>query len=277
MKTKVEEKFSDFFEKWVSQLEELLQQLVQVSKDNNNNNNVTVVDQSDLQAMVAKVTSHVKVYYTAKWAAAHEDVLVFFSPVWLSPLENAYQWVTGWKPSTVFRLVESLRKSSTTTTLRELSEQQVKKVEELRVKIRLEEEKVEREMERLQVAMADRRMLELARLTGRGGGGGGEEEAVQQQQQQGWMEGLVEAALKGMFVGLERVMKAADCVRLKTLKGVLEELSPLQGVEFLAATCMLQLQLRHLGNEGRSSIITAAAAAATTTNNNINNYIWTEQ
>ncbi|GMN43536.1 hypothetical protein TIFTF001_012734 [Ficus carica] len=278
MKSKVEEKFSDFFEKWVSQLEELLQQLVQVSKNNNNNNNETVGDQSELQALVAKVTSHVKAYYTAKWAAAHEDVLAFFSPVWLSPLENAYQWVTGWKPSTVFRLVESLRKSSTTTTLRGLSEEQVKKVEELRVKIRLEEEKVEREMERLQVAMADRRMLELARMTGRGGGGGGgggEEEAVQQQQQ-GWMEGMVEAALKGMFVGLERVMKAADCVRLKTLKGVLEELSPLQGVEFLAATCMLQLQLRRLGNKRRSSIITTTTTTTTTTTN-INNNIWTEQ
>ncbi|EXB38222.1 hypothetical protein L484_006321 [Morus notabilis] len=231
MKTKVEETFSDFFEKWVSQLEELLQQLVQVSKTTNN-------DSDQLQALVARVTTHVKAYYTAKWAAAHEDVLAFFSPVWLSPLENAYQWVTGWKPSTVFRLVESLRKSGSATTLRGLTEQQVKTVEKLRLKIRLEEEKVEREMERQQVAMADRRMVELARLASRGGGGGEAAEEV-----------LVEAALKGMFVGLERVMKAADCVRLKTLKGVLDELSPLQCVEFLAATCMLQLQLRQLGRK----------------------------
>ena len=87
----------EFFEKWVSQLEELLQQLVQVSKNNNNNNNMTVVDKSELQVLVAKVTSHVKAYYTAKWAAPHEDVLAFFSPVWLSPPKNAHQWVTGWK------------------------------------------------------------------------------------------------------------------------------------------------------------------------------------
>lgn len=41
---------------------------------------------------------------------------------------------------------------------------QVKKIEDLRVKIRLEKEKVEREMERQQVSMADKRMVELARL-----------------------------------------------------------------------------------------------------------------
>ncbi|GMN23389.1 hypothetical protein TIFTF001_000104 [Ficus carica] len=69
----------EFFEKWVSQLEELLQRLVQVSKNNNSKKNMTVVDQSELQVLVAKVTSHVKAYYTAKWAAPHEDVLAFFS------------------------------------------------------------------------------------------------------------------------------------------------------------------------------------------------------
>ncbi|KAF2303075.1 hypothetical protein GH714_013514 [Hevea brasiliensis] len=44
--------------------------------------------------------------------------------------------------------------------------------------------------------------------------------------------------------GTEKVMKETDCVRLRTLNGVLDVLSPLQCVEFLAGIGMLQIQLR---------------------------------
>ncbi|KAF2303087.1 hypothetical protein GH714_013694 [Hevea brasiliensis] len=44
-------------------------------------------------------------------------------------------------------------------------------------------------------------------------------------------------------------MKAVDCVRLKTLKGVLDVLSPLQCVEFLAGIGMLQILLRQWGKK----------------------------
>uniref|UniRef100_A0A3Q7FPT8 DOG1 domain-containing protein n=1 Tax=Solanum lycopersicum TaxID=4081 RepID=A0A3Q7FPT8_SOLLC len=45
-------------------------------------------------------------------------------------------------------------------------------------------------------------------------------------------------------MSLERVMKMADCVRLKTLKGLLEILNPLQSVDFLAAISTIQIQMR---------------------------------
>ena len=223
MKNPVEERFAEFHQKWMCQVEENLQRLLEASRQ--------ISPRAEREALVSKVTTHFKGYYIAKWEAAHEDVLAFFSPVWLSPLENAYLWVTGWKPSMAFRMIESLRPAA------EISEEQMKKVKELRVKIRLEEEKVEREMERQQVALADRRMVELARLAGqiRNGGLAREENA------------LVEVALKGLLSGLERVMKAADCVRLKTLKGLLEVLSPLQRVDFLAAILMFQVNIRKWG------------------------------
>lgn len=106
---------------------------------------------------------------------------------------------------------------------------QVRGIEALRVRIKAEEERVEREMERQQVAMADRKMVELARLDG---------EAAEVE---------VEVALKGLVAGMEKVMKMADCVRLKTLKGVLDVLSPMQCVQFLAATSMMQIQMRKWG------------------------------
>ncbi|KAJ6935706.1 hypothetical protein NC652_010659 [Populus alba x Populus x berolinensis] len=241
MKGKVCERFSEFFEKWACQLDEYLQLLLRASKQRVIN---TVCDQRELQTLVSKVTQHYKDYFTIKWSLAHEDVLAFFCPIWGSPLENAYSWFTGWKPSTIFKLIDSTRINRVPgLSLAELTQEQLRKIEELRVKIRLEEEKVEREMERQQVAMAGRKMFELARLTGR----------VMDSETMDQFDELVEVAMKGLMAGLEKVMKAADCVRLRTLKGVLDVLSPLQCVDFLAATSMLQIQLRQWGKR-RGSI-----------------------
>lgn len=231
MKNPVEERFAEFYGKWVWKLEEILHQLLEVSKQR------SVMSEEELQAVVSRVTTHVKEYYTVKWGAAREDVLVFFSPTWLSPLENAHLWVTGWKPSTAFRLLLE-RQSPTIGMMMNMTEEQQRKIEELRVKTRMEEEKVEREMERQQVAMADPKMVELAKLSCRASKGDAK------------VDGLVEVAMKkGVLPGLEKVMKASDCVRLKTLKGVLDVLTPMQSVQFLAANIAMQLRLRQLGNK----------------------------
>ncbi|KAF2303223.1 hypothetical protein GH714_014810 [Hevea brasiliensis] len=123
---------------------------------------------------MSKVTQHYKDYYTIKWALAHEDCAFFL-------------WTNG---------VPSLSPV-------ELTQEQMRKVEALRVKIRLEEEKVEREMERQQVAVADRKMAKLVRLLVRVKNG----EQVRQ------VEGLVQVALKGVMAGQEKAIKATDCVR----------------------------------------------------------------
>ncbi|KAJ9168693.1 hypothetical protein P3X46_020189, partial [Hevea brasiliensis] len=121
--------------------------------------------EQELQALVSKVIQHYKDYYTIKWALAYEDVLAFFCPTWISPLKNAYSWVTGLKPSAVFKLVNSIRTNGVpSTSLVELTQEQMRKIEAFRVKIMLKEEKVEREMERQQVIVADRKMAELVRL-----------------------------------------------------------------------------------------------------------------
>ncbi|XP_061342692.1 protein DOG1-like 4 [Gastrolobium bilobum] len=234
MKNPVVESFSEFYEKWVWKLEEILNQLLEVLSKKKTE--IQVINEQELQKLVSRVTSHLKEYYTVKWASAHEDVLVFFSPTWLSPLENAYLWVTGWKPSTAFRLLESLKKAEKEGGKAfEMTEEQERKIEELRMKIRMEEEKVEREMERQQVAMADRKMVEMAKISSRGRNNG---DVVASSSQ---------VALKGVFGGLEKVMKASDCVRLKTLKGVLDLLTPMQCVQFLAANIAMHLRLRQWG------------------------------
>ncbi|XP_020232339.1 protein DOG1-like 4 [Cajanus cajan] len=135
--------------------------------------------------------------------------------------------MTGWRPSVVLKLLENLKKQEALM----LNEEQNRKTHDLRVRISMEEERVEAEMERLQMALAGRKMVELAKLSSNGDGDAA----------------AVDMALKGVLAGLERVMKAADCVRLKTLKGILDVLTPMQCVDFLAANIAMQLRLREWG------------------------------
>ncbi|XP_050207237.1 protein DOG1-like 4 [Mercurialis annua] len=243
MKNKVAERFSEFLERWICQLDDYFQQLMEtVSNERSKTATSQCLNhQQEVEALVLKVTQHYKEYYTMKWALAHEDVFAFFSPVWLSPLETACSWITGWKPSAAFKLVDSVRKNN--HTLAELTHDQESKIEELRRKIKWEEDKVEREMERQQVAIANGKMVELTRMVYKVSG-------IQASQ----VEGLARVALKGLMAGLEKVMKSADCVRLRALKGILDVLSPLQCVEFLAATCMLHIKLRQQGKKKNSII-----------------------
>jgi len=127
-----------------------------------------------------------------------------------------------------------------------MTEEQDKKLEEMKMRIKMEEEKVEGEMERQQVAMADRKMVQLAKLTSRvgsrrGGGGGG-------------ADAVAEVGVKEVVAGLERILKASDCVRLKTLKGVLDLLSPMQSVDFLAANITAQLRLGQWGKQEKKDM-----------------------
>ncbi|CAL1400917.1 unnamed protein product [Linum trigynum] len=240
-KSGVGERFTEFMEGWAHELEVYLEQLLRA---------VSINDHHDVEAeaaLVSKLTQHHKGYYTVKWALAHEDVLPFFSQAWATPLEKAYSWLTGWKPSTMFKLLLSTTATSSGAVLIHLTQQQLETMEDLRQKVRLEEDKVERDMERQHVALADRRMVELARLASRG--------TVSPAR----INGLVEVALKGVADGLEKVVRAADCVRLRTLKGILEILTPPQCLAFFAASSTLLIRLRQLG--GMRERASAAAAA----------------
>ncbi|KAK9153052.1 hypothetical protein Sjap_000532 [Stephania japonica] len=208
MQSQVQEKFSEYYSRWVALQEANLHQLLTVPRDPSH--------EKQHKHLVSKVTQLYKEYYTMKWAGAHQDVLGFYSPTWLTPLERTFLWFTDWKPSMLYRVLLHSLKSTAGLDDRDFKE--------MRWRTGVEEGRVEREMERQQVAMADRRMVELAR----GARGGG----------------CVEGALDQVLLGLERVMKSADCVRLKALKEVLEVLSPLQCVDFMAALLVVQLRMR---------------------------------
>lgn len=239
MKSQVEEKFSSFFHKWVCEQEELLKNLIHASTDD-------AMEESHLQDLISKLTTHWKLYYTVKWAHAHHDVLAFFSPSWLTPLETTYCWFTGWKPSLLFKLIVNNDDDNNSA----LSADQLVKIHELRREIKDLEKKVEMGMERQQMSIACPQMVQLSK---------------HHCTKNNAVEGLVDVAMKTLLVGLEKTMKSADCVRLKTLKGILEVLTPLQCVHFLVSFSLIQVRLRQ---EGRSKNV-ALWSCCPQTNNDI--------
>ncbi|CAK9327510.1 unnamed protein product [Citrullus colocynthis] len=223
MKTQVEEKFSNFFERWVSELEEFVKHLMKVDASDQD---------PHLRALVSKLTAHFKLYYSVKWAQAHQDVLAFFSPSWLTPLETAYNWVTGWKPSMAFRLILPIHPP--------VSPDQLLHLHQLRLRIKAQQDRVDRDMERHQMALADRDMVHLSRLRTRSRRSGEREPLL--------LDGQVDVAINALLRRLEKTMKAADCVRLNTLKGILDLLTPLQCVRFCLSISLIHIRLRQWGN-----------------------------
>ncbi|CAN0853474.1 Protein DOG1-like 4 [Linum grandiflorum] len=233
-KSTVAERFAEFDKTWTAQLEEYIPQLISAA--------AAPVDHAAMDPLVAKLTQHHKGYYSAKWALVHEDVHAFFSLPWASPLEKAYSWFTGWKPSTMFKVV--LDSNGVVSGFgSKLTPSQLAGVAELRLKVKLEEDKVERDMERQHVALAGGKIVELARMSSRRGGDGDVAKDADGRVE----DGMVDVALKGIAGGLEKVVRAADCVRLRTLKGILEILTPLQSVAFFAASGALLIRLRKFG------------------------------
>ncbi|GFP89606.1 hypothetical protein PHJA_001104300 [Phtheirospermum japonicum] len=220
MKTQIQIKFSKFYEKWISQLENLLSIILIVLRESRE-------DSKACESEYHKLLAHHKEYYTSKWATATENALIFFCPVWLSPLEISHMWFTGWRPSMAFQIVRSL------------NEEQLKKIEGLQAKIKEEEVRVGREMERHSRQMTSWKTLLLVRLDS--------EPQVTDTAVLKQVHEMVESVKTGMASGMEKVAKMADCIRRKTLRGLLDVLTPIQRLEFLAAMSMFQIQLMKRG------------------------------
>ncbi|KAI4297444.1 hypothetical protein L6164_037335 [Bauhinia variegata] len=247
MQNLADNRFFQFYEKWLLKLEKIANELIQFIRSRNQ----TMTNDSQLKHLFCRATSHIKEFYTVKWAEARENCLPFFAPVWLTPLENSYLWVTGFQPSAVvFPLVDTMMNQpapvagTDPSLLFRVTPEQARSIEELKIRIKREEEKVNKQMQRIHRcwSVADRRREELVNLT---------------MQVKGRInlnmlrvaEGnaLWALAMRQFIVALENTMKGADCARLLALKGVLDVLTPMQCLEFLASFFLLQLRLRQWG------------------------------
>ncbi|OVA07935.1 Transcription factor TGA like domain [Macleaya cordata] len=177
------------------------------------------------------------------------------SPSWRSSLEEAFLWIGGWRPSMAFHLLYSksglqlearlddIIHGLSTGDLADLSASQLVSVDELQRRTIKEEKEITEKMAEHQETVADSSMVELSNVVSELMRNGAD------LTQNGEVVERVESTLAPKEDGLERIMERADDLRLRTLKGVIDILTPIQAVDFLIAAAELHLRLHDWGKQ----------------------------
>ncbi|KAL3584195.1 hypothetical protein D5086_015256 [Populus alba] len=218
------ETFRKFFECWLGEQNNYLEQLISTCKDyDHNRKNSPQSSQATLQPLINRVLEHYEHYYRSKSRWAKDDVLSMLSPSWTSTLEHAFLWIGGWRPTVAFHLLYSKSGHQLEAQLHELicglgtgdlgdlSASQLTRVDQLQRKTVREENELTEKLAKHQETVADSSMVELAH---------------------------------------EEILQMADDLRLRTIKSVIEILTPIQAVHFLIAAAELHLRLHDWGKKG---------------------------
>ncbi|KAK9077446.1 hypothetical protein SSX86_005783 [Deinandra increscens subsp. villosa] len=222
------------YQNWMSQqrldLEELLQGLTNFP-----------TDPDYLRLLVKKNISHFEDYHAARAQLAKLNGPSFFAPAWGTTFENSSLWIGGCRPSLIIRLVYVLCGSHQTEHLAEffegvsrgdlgdISGAQLKSIDALHAKIVKDEDKLTSIFASLQERIADEPLALLAYKCRNVG------ESSQRE--------VVDRAMDGHALDMYKILMEADRLRLDILKRMIDILTPLQAVEFLAASKKLQLSL----------------------------------
>lgn len=215
--------FTSFFENWLILQQIHLEELQFLSESTNK-------DEEECKELVAKVLSHYQEYYQEKTKLVNSDVFVCFSPPWLTSFERSLLWISGFKPSMVFPLVKN-------SVGEFLSDEQSHRIELVRAEITRGERDMEQAMARIQESLAEPPIFYLMMQMGK----------------------LVDGEVPGFDTAMDDLKKSmaeiigdADDLRASAVRKILEILSPVQSVKFLAAAAEFQLQARKLGLQKES-------------------------
>ncbi|CAI8593240.1 unnamed protein product [Vicia faba] len=211
--------FAQFYASWYDQFTRLINQLT------------TPPNQTDTQEQIRKVMSHHEDYFNAKSTAAEKDPLHVLASPWATTLEQSLHWIAGWRPTTAFHLIYTessllfeshiidILRGLRTGDLGDLSPTQFRRVSDLQCDT--EENAITEELSEWQDSATD-------------------------------MMGS-EAEINDKIQRLVGIIKKADELRLRTLRSVVEFLSPQQAIEFLIASAELLVGIRGWGlNHDRS-------------------------
>jgi hypothetical protein len=215
--------FDKFYETWSEQLHQLVSHPSKAPKAAAASEEQTA-QESDL---VQKLMSHFTDYYRVKSLAAKQDILAILTAPWCTALERSLHWIGGWRPTTAFHLlytessilfesnIVSILRGLRTGDLGDLSPQQFSRVSELQCGTVQEENSITDELSRWQD-----RTTELVGM-------------------------CIEIDKK--MEGLVSIVEKADDLRLRTIKRVVDLLTPQQALEFLIAAAELQFGIRGWG------------------------------
>uniref|UniRef100_A0A2N9GWC9 DOG1 domain-containing protein n=1 Tax=Fagus sylvatica TaxID=28930 RepID=A0A2N9GWC9_FAGSY len=121
-----------------------------------------------------------------------------------------------------------------TRKVKDLTDEQTRRMEEVKAETKNGEKELTETLARLQQSVAAPPMVALARRIGR------------------IMDGEIsslDSAIEALKTSMLRVLEDADSLRKSTVSKVVEILSPVQTLKFLAAAAQFQLQVRRWGME----------------------------
>ncbi|WVZ01350.1 hypothetical protein V8G54_027419 [Vigna mungo] len=183
-------------------------------------------DDHTVEAMERVMRQHQE-YFVEKWEEVERDPLSVFLAPWTTTLERSLHWITGWRPTTIFHLIytESALLFEThiidilygirTGDLGDLSSSQFRLMSELQCETVKEENEITEELAEWQESASEMMSREMD--------------------------------MSEKIRELIPIIKKADDLRMKTLKGVVRLLSKQQAMEFLIASGELLFGIRSWG------------------------------
>lgn len=217
--------------------EQELNQLLQALNQNENGGG-DLTDTTCAQ-LTDKSISNFQEYIDKRAQLSRLDISGLFS------LENSLLWLAGCRPSIYIRLTYALCGSQMEFQLSEIiqglargnlgqiSAAQLRMINDLHMKTIKEEEKLSNKLVGLQENIADQPIAIVAKRMSRVGETSGE----------------IDHALDEHQSSMANILQEADKLRLSTLKELLGILTPLQGVDFLAARKKLHLCMHEWGKQ----------------------------
>ncbi|KAL8465467.1 hypothetical protein ACS0TY_034827 [Phlomoides rotata] len=172
--------------------------------------------------LIPRVFAHYQEFYREKARATDQDVFLLISPPWLSSFERSLLWISGFRPSMFFPIINS-------ALAEELSSDQRRRIEEVKAESRRREREITQAMVRIQEMVAEQPVYSLMRRFG------------------GLVDGErpeLEEAMDELKAAMLVVVGNADALQGWTVAEVVGVLNPVQGVKFLPAVARFQLQSR---------------------------------
>lgn len=255
------ESFHKFFECWIAEQNQLLEELVFASKEAEERrrhhqlpeNQWEVEEERVLRPLLERVVQHYEHYYRAKARWGKNDILSMFNPTWRSSLEDAFLWIGGWRPSMAFHLLYSesglqlearlheLMQGLVSGDLSDLTPTQLEQVDRLQKETICWEKEISEKQAKQQETVADSSMVELAHAMTEAMRDGDVDRVMD--------DGRVDATLAPKQDGLVGILQLADDLRLETLRKVIDILTPMQAVHYLIAAAALHLRVHEWGKK----------------------------
>ncbi|GAB4857342.1 hypothetical protein Ancab_015250 [Ancistrocladus abbreviatus] len=210
--------FEMFREGWLVRREHLLDELLSAAD---------AAKEQEPKELVARVLGQFEEFYGEKSREVHRNVFRMFSPPWCTPLECAFFWIAGFRPTVLFQIISH--------SINDLSPPQSLGIDGLRKETRMEERSLSDELARIQESVAGPVITDVARQMGRRRHG---EIGLHYQP---------EEAMETLRSSTEALVANADLLRTRTAARVVEILTPRQSVKFLEASIQLQRNIRSSG------------------------------